>query len=119
MIKGEIWWADLPYPRGSEPAKKRPVLIIQGNAFNRSNLNTVICVGITSNMSLALSPANIRLEKAVSKLPKPPVANFSQILTVDKSYFISLVSMVPQPLLERIDESIKTIFDVHEANGKN
>jgi len=39
MIKGEIWWADLPYPRGSEPAKRRPVLVIQGNAFNRSNIN--------------------------------------------------------------------------------
>ncbi|MDR1231384.1 MAG: type II toxin-antitoxin system PemK/MazF family toxin [Spirochaetaceae bacterium] len=87
MIKGEIWWADLPYPRGSEPAKKRPVLVIQGNAFNLSNLNTVICVGITSNMSLAGAPTNIHLEKAVSKLAKPSVANFSQILTVDKSYF--------------------------------
>jgi mRNA interferase MazF len=76
MIKGEIWWADLPYPRGSEPA-------------------------------------NIHLEKAVSKLPKPSVANFSQILTVDKSYFISLVSMMSKPMLEKIDESIKIIFDVH------
>jgi mRNA interferase MazF len=113
MIKGEIWWADLPYPRGSEPAKKRPVLIVQSDAFNLSNLNTVICVGITSNMSLAGSPANIHLEKAVSKLPKPSVANFSQILTLDKSYFISLVSMMPKTMLEKIDESIKIIFDVH------
>jgi mRNA interferase MazF len=112
MLKGEIWWADLPYPRGSEPAKKRPVLIIQGDSFNRSNLNTVICVVITSNMRFASSPANIRLEKAVSKLPVTSVANFSSILTVDKSYFIEQVSMAPKSILEKINESIKIIFDV-------
>jgi mRNA interferase MazF len=41
------------------------------------------------------------------------VINFSQILTVDKSFFISLVSMVSKPMLEKIDESIKSVFDVH------
>ncbi|MDR0662567.1 MAG: type II toxin-antitoxin system PemK/MazF family toxin [Spirochaetaceae bacterium] len=54
MVKGEIWWAELPSPRGSEPAKKRPVLIVQGDDFNRSHINTVICAVITSNLILAL-----------------------------------------------------------------
>ena len=113
MVKVEIWWAQLPYPRGSEPAKRRPVLVIQGDAFNRSNINTVICAVITTNQHYANSPANLLLEKTVSKLPTTSVVNFSQILTVDKSYFISLVSMVPKPILEKIDECIKTIFEVH------
>ena len=112
MIKGEIWWAHLPYPRGSEPAKKRPVLVIQGDAFNRSNINTVVCVIITSNQRFSSSPANLILEKAVSKLPSTSVANFSQILTVDKSYFISQVSMVPKHILEKINECIKIFFEV-------
>jgi mRNA interferase MazF len=112
MINGEIWWAQLPHPRGSEPAKKRPVLVIQSDAFNRSNINTVICAVITSNQHLANSPANLLLEKSDSKLPMTSVINFSQILTVDKSFFISLVSMVSKPMLEKIDESIKYVFDV-------
>jgi len=113
MVKGEIWWAHLPYPRGSEPAKKRPVLVIQGDDFNRSSLNTVICAAITSNLRLANAPANILLEKGVSKLARQSVVNFSQILTVDKSFFLSMVSMLPKPMIETIDTSIKTIFDVH------
>ena len=112
MIKGEIWWAHLPYPRGSEPAKKRPVLIIQGDAFNRSNINTVVCVVITSNQRFASSPANLLLEKHVSKLSATSVANFSQIVTIDKSYFISQVSMVPKPIIDKIDECIKIFFEV-------
>jgi mRNA interferase MazF len=53
------------------------------------------------------------LEKTASKLPATSVVNFSQILTVDKSFFISQVSMVTKPILEKIDECIKTIFEVH------
>jgi len=34
MLKGEIWWADLPRARGSEPAKTRPVLIVQSDIMN-------------------------------------------------------------------------------------
>jgi len=112
MVKGEIWWADLPHPRGSEPAKRRPVLVIQGDAFNRSNINTVICAVITSKQYYSGSPANLLLQKAISKLPSTSVVNFSQVLTIDKSYFISLVSMVPKPMLEKINECIKTIFDI-------
>ena len=29
MIRGEIWWANLPITMGSTPSKRRPVLIIQ------------------------------------------------------------------------------------------
>lgn len=61
MIKGEIWWVELPSPRGCEPGKKRPVLIIQVDTFNRSTINTIICVVITSNTHLSHAPG-IRLD---------------------------------------------------------
>ena len=52
MVKGEIWRAHLPSARGSEPAKDRPVLVIQGDDFNSSKINTVICAVISSNLDL-------------------------------------------------------------------
>jgi len=112
MIKGEIWWANLPSPRGSEPGKNRPVLIIQSDTFNRSSIKTVICAIITSNISLSHAPGNILLEKSDSKLYKTSVINFSQVITIDKSYFTEFVSMLTRPILTRINHSIKLIFDV-------
>ncbi|MFZ2418640.1 MAG: type II toxin-antitoxin system PemK/MazF family toxin, partial [Smithellaceae bacterium] len=94
MIRGEIWCAKLPSPRGSEPGKTRPVLVIQADSFNRSAINTVICAVITSNTNLAASPGNILLEKSESGLDKTSVINFSQIITLDKSYFTEMVSML-------------------------
>ena len=112
MVKGEIWRAHLPFARGSEPANDRPVLIIQGDEFNSSKISTIICAVITTNLDLAKSPPNILLEKAYSHLKKSSVINFSQIITLDKSYFIKMISMLPKQFIEKIDVALLTIFDI-------
>ena len=112
MIKGEIWWAVLPSPRGSEPAKERPVLVIQGDDYNNSKISTVICVAITKNTSLATIPPNFLLEKGFSHLDKSSVANFSQITTVDKSFFKEMVCMLPKQFIQKIDNALISIFDI-------
>jgi mRNA interferase MazF len=50
IAQGEIWWADLPEPVGSGPGFRRPVVVVQGDAFNRSRIATVVCVPLTSNL---------------------------------------------------------------------
>jgi mRNA interferase MazF len=112
MLKGEIWWADLPKARGSEPAKTRPVLIIQSDMLNRSSVSTVMCVAITSNLDLEHAPGNFRLEKGLSKLEKTSVVNFSQIVTIDKSFIREYVCTLQKVLIERIDQSLKIVFDI-------
>jgi mRNA interferase MazF len=112
MVRGEIWWANLPPPRGSAPAKRRPVLIIQSDSFNRSAIQTVICAMITSNMELANLPGNVALEKAVSGLHKSSVINFSQIATIDKSDLTEMVCMLPRGLIQQVNTAIKLVVDI-------
>ncbi|MDR0623438.1 MAG: type II toxin-antitoxin system PemK/MazF family toxin [Treponema sp.] len=112
MVRGEIWWAQLPPPRGSTPAKRRPVLIIQGDSFNRSAINTVICAIITSNMDLAHIPGNLLLEKAVSGLDKSPVVNFSQIVTIDKPDLRELVGMLPRNMILKVNDLLRQVLDI-------
>jgi len=112
MLKSEIWWANLPKPRISEPDYKRPVLIIQSDSFNKSKINTVICAVITSNILLAKAPGNIHLKKAESKLPKESVINVSQIITIDKSLLSKYVSTLNKELVKRIDYGIKIALDI-------
>jgi len=111
MVKGEIWWANLPDdPYGSEPGKRRPVLIVQNDIFNRSAIKTTICAIITSNMKLAQISTNIVLEKSVSGLAKTSVINFSQIITIDKTRLTEQVMMLPKSYIVKINESIRHIF---------
>ena len=112
MIKGEIWWANLPdNPYGSEPGKNRPVLIVQNDVFNRSEIKTTICAVITSNMKLVQMPGNITLERGVSGLDKTSVINFSQIATIDRTRLLEQITMLPKNYIEKINESIRYIFD--------
>jgi len=112
VLKGEIWWAVLPRERGSEPAKTRPVLIVQSDTINRSSVSTVMCAAITSNLALEHAPGNFRLEKGVSKLEKTSVVNFSQIVTIAKIFVREYVCALPKLYLEHIDQSLKTVFDI-------
>ena len=112
MIKGEIWWASLPNPRGSEPGKTRPVVIIQSDSINRSSIQTVICAIITSNTALANAPGNVLIEKSESKLGKASVINFSHIITIDKDYLRKIVSMSPKHIMNKINSGLKTILDI-------
>lgn len=70
MIKGEIWWANLPDPRRSEPGYKRPVLIIQSDIFNKSNIQTIICAVITTNTKPAKAPGNFYCENLIHTCQK-------------------------------------------------
>lgn len=115
MIRGEVWWANLPPPNsrdGSAPAKRQPVLVIQCDSFNRSRINTVVCAMITSNVDLASIPGNLPLERSVSGLDKMSVVNFSQLATIDKANLTSQVGMLPKTMLEKVDDCLKLVLDI-------
>jgi len=75
--RGQIWWADLDEPRGSEPGFRRPLLVVQDDAFNRSRLRTVVAVVLTSNLRLVEAPGNVLIPGKAAGLPKDSVANVS------------------------------------------
>jgi mRNA interferase MazF len=110
MYRGEIWWANLPEPVGSEPGYNRPVLVIQDDTFTQSNINTIIVVMITSNLNLAAAPGNVLLPRAASGLQKDSVANVSQILTLDKKFLVDRIGSLPDYLQLEIDDGIRTIL---------
>ena len=94
--QGEVWWADLEEPSGSEPGFRRPVIVIQGDAFNRSRISTVVCVALTSNLRWAEAPGNVLLSARLTGLPKDSVANVSQIVTLDRTAFTERVGALSE-----------------------
>lgn len=102
IAQGEIWWADLPEPSGSEPGFRRPVLVVQSNSFNRSRIATVICVPLTSNMKWAEAPGNVPLDTATTGLPKDSVANVSQLVTMDRTSLTERVGRLPESKLDLV-----------------
>lgn len=110
MYRGEIWWASLPDPIGSEPGYRRPVLIVQDDIFTQSRINTVIVIIITSNTKLAEAPGNALLQSKATGLPTDSVANVSQVFTIDKKFLVERIGMLPEYLQEKVDEGLRTVL---------
>lgn len=110
ISQGEIWWADLGEPAGSGPGPRRPVLIVQGDAFNRSRIATVVCVPLTSNMRWADAPGNVTLDAQTTGLPKDSVANVSQVVTIDRSMLTERVGTLPETKLELVLYGIDVVL---------
>ena len=110
MRRGEIWWADLGLPRGSEPGFRRPVVIIQSDQFNGSRIGTIVAAGITSNLDLVKAPGNVLLRRKASKLPKDSVVNVTQLLTVDRGRLSDRISHLPPAQLAEIDAGLRLVL---------
>jgi mRNA interferase MazF len=110
ISQGEIWWADLPAPTGSGPGFRRPVVVVQGDAFNRSRIATVVCVPLTTNLTWADSPGNVYLTAQATKLAKDSVANSSQVIAIDKSLLVERVSKLPRAKFELVLAGLDIVF---------
>jgi mRNA interferase MazF len=95
VCQGDVWWADLEEPIGSGAGFRRPVVVVQGDALNRSRLATVICVPLTSNLKWADAPGNVLITGRASGLSRDSVANISQIVTLDRSILTERTGRLP------------------------
>jgi len=110
--RGEIWWADLGIPQGSEPGYRRPVLVLQSDSFNESRIATIVCVALTTNIRLSVAPGNVLLPKDESELSKDSVVNISQIVTLDKDCLIEKVCLVRPSTMKEVEEGIRLILNL-------
>lgn len=108
----EVWWADLEEPRGAEPGFRRPVLIVQSDAFNRSRLRTVLAVVLTSNTRLLDAPGNVLVPAASSGLPKDSVANVTQVVTLDEAYLAERAGRIPPKVMAQVDAGLRLVLNL-------
>lgn len=110
MQRGEIWWANLPPPQGSEPGYRRPVVILQHDEINRSRIATTVAVVLTSNLRLQAAPGNVLVHPRDSGLPKDSVANVSQVATIDKAALTDRVAMLSSAKLKQIENGVRLVL---------
>lgn len=107
MNRGEIWWARLPEPFGSEPGFHRPVVIIQSDRFNRSQIGTVIAAAVTRNLRLRVAPGNVYLPRRTGGLDHESVVNVSQLVTLDRRRLSRLMGQLPPAKLSELEDGLR------------
>jgi mRNA interferase MazF len=112
ITRGEIWWAELDDPQGSEPGYRRPVVVVQADSFNKSHIGTVVVAAITSNRDLARAPGNVGLPRRDSKLSRNSVVNVSQLLTLDRRFLTKKVSRLSEQVMKGIDAGLRLVLSL-------
>lgn len=110
LQRGDIWWGDLPDPRGSEPGYRRPLLVIQADEFNQSRIQTIIVAAISSNLSLAQLPGNVFVARRASGLRRNSVVNVSQLFSIDRRFLDSRVGKLPARVQAQVDEGLRLVL---------
>ena len=112
ISRGDVCWADLGEPRGSRPAKRRPVLVIQSDPYNASRLNTTLAAVISSSTGLAAMPGNVFLPAASTGLTKDSVVNVTALVTLDRAGLGSAVGQLPISLMHDVDHGLRRVLSL-------
>lgn len=108
--RGGVYWVDLGQPRGSRPAKRRPVLVVQSDPYNGSRLATALAAVVTSNTDLAAMPGNVFLPTVATGLPRDSVVNVTAVVTVDKAELEGPVGDLPLTLMREVDRGLRRVL---------
>jgi mRNA interferase MazF len=108
--RGELWWASLPAPEGSEPGYRRPVLVVQSDEFNASRIHTVVILSVTSNLRLAAAPGNVLCRRGETALARESVINVSQAATVNKTRLTRRIGRLPGPLMKQVESGLRLVL---------
>ncbi|MFW6312359.1 MAG: type II toxin-antitoxin system PemK/MazF family toxin [Spirochaetota bacterium] len=110
MTRGELWWADFGLPFGSEPGFRRPVLIVQDDAYTRSRLNTVIVVPLSTNLELENAPGNVSLSREESGLSKDSVIVVTELSAIDKERLVERAGRTTLETVEVVESGIRMVL---------
>lgn len=112
--RGDIYWCDLGEPSGSAPAKRRPVLVIQADAYNRSRLATAVVVVLTSNTALAAMPGNVFAPAVATGLGRDSVVNVTAIATIDRNDLDPHpAGALPEHLLREVEHGLRGVLGLN------
>jgi mRNA interferase MazF len=112
MIRGELWWADFGLPFGSEAGFRRPVLIVQDDAFNESRIRTIVVLPLTTNLRLLEAPGNVLVNNTESKLDKDSVIIAAQFYALDRQKFIERISKLKQETMEQVENGMRLVLGI-------
>jgi mRNA interferase MazF len=107
IVRGQLWWADLGLPRGSAPALRRPVLVISADQCNRSALQTITIVVLTSTLRLAALPGNVTIPSDLGLLSENSVVNVTQVATIERLALAQQIGQLPDWLLAQVDAGLQ------------
>jgi len=85
---------------------------VSDDAYNNSEIKTVLGLVITANIRSERLPGNVLLSRKDTGLPKPSVVNVTQIMTIDKAFLLEKVRKVSSENFAKIDFGLRGVLSL-------
>jgi mRNA interferase MazF len=109
--KYEIWLADLNPKFGTEPGKKRPVVVVQTDLLNQTHPSTLICP-LTTKVIKGAAILRVHLKKGEANLKQASDILVDQVRAIDNRRFLQKVGTLPKSKQKILDENLKIALDL-------
>ena len=83
--RSDIVWIDADDVRGGRGGQRRPHVVVQDDAFNRSRIETVVVCAISTNRTRGREPGNVLLDAGEGGLDRPSIVLVSHVSVADKA----------------------------------
>lgn len=108
----DIWIADLSPRIGTEPGKKRPVLVIQTDLINNiSHPSTIICP-ITTRVKKNVDILRVHIRKGTAQMSRDCDIMIDQVRAIDNRRLEKKIGILPHKLSEKVRESLRIVLDL-------
>jgi len=107
----EVWLADLNPRSGTEPGKKRPVVILQTDLLNTSHPSTIVCP-ITTNVKLGATILRVHLLSGEAGVNVASDIMIDQIRAIDNRRFIHKIGDLSSIKISHVVSNIKMLLDL-------
>lgn len=114
LSRGQIVWVNYGlHGRGSEPAKRRPAVVVQADWVTDTGIGTVVVTPLSARVEKERFPGNLRVPAADSGLEKDSVAEVAHTGPVD----LALVDPEPAGSLhtywiDKLNDGIRLVLDL-------
>ena len=114
---GAVWLADLNPPRGTEPGKTRPVLIIQSQALLDAGHPSTLIIPLTTRLIEDAAPLRLRLS-ARDRLDRDSDLLIDQIRAIDNRRITSgPIANLESELLKRVYQAVLEVIGINPFAG--
>ena len=109
--RGQVWWANLD-PRGTEPGKIRPVVVLQTDLLNDVGHPSTLVCPLTTNIAKKASILRIRLEKGEVGNEQASDILVDQVRAIDNTRLITQIGILSTLKLLKLGENVKIVLDL-------
>jgi mRNA interferase MazF len=94
---------------GTEPGKKRPVVVVQTELLNGVHPSTIVCP-MTSQLIPGI--AILRVRVASGGLDKPSDILVDQVRAIDNRRLIQKIGRLTKPQARKLQENLRIVLDL-------